>query len=36
MPTRNTEEAWMIPFYAVMWATLLCGMLMTIIILLKH
>ena len=37
MQTKHDSiEAWTIPFHVIMWATLLCGLIMTIVILVKH
>jgi hypothetical protein len=34
--TKNPIEPWTIPFHVIMWATLLCGVIMAIVVVLMH
>jgi len=36
MSKPSTIEPWTIPFHVIMWATLLCGLIMTIVVVLKN
>jgi hypothetical protein len=29
-------EAWTIPFHIIMWTTLLCGLIMTLVVIMLH
>jgi hypothetical protein len=33
---KQPIEAWTIPLHIIMWATLLCGLIMTIVVILMH
>jgi hypothetical protein len=33
---RSKIEPWTIPFHVIMWTTLLCGLIMTLVVLLMH
>jgi hypothetical protein len=36
MAKPSSIESWTIPLHVIMWATLLCGLIMTIVVVLKN
>jgi hypothetical protein len=36
MARKSRLEPWTIPFHVIMWATLLCGLIMTIVVVMLH